>query len=132
MVRGKKDIIEYVKRVAGKDDIESDMQAKRLVDAVFDSIVEFVCDGDTMVIKGFGTFKRVTRSARDYKTPQGKIVHAKSIDRLSFHSSGRTSDYFDKHPIGESIEIEDWYDSEDTEFVDDDFLSDIEIIDDEE
>jgi DNA-binding protein HU-beta len=48
----------------------SGADAERALDAVLDSIVKAVADGDKVTIPGFGTFEPRERSARTGRNPQ--------------------------------------------------------------
>src|ERR671914_302413 len=65
-------------------------QARRHVDAVFETIMNSVVDGERVVVTGFGTFERVTRPARTVRNPRtGRPMQVASSQAPRF-SVGRT------------------------------------------
>ncbi len=72
-------------------------QARRHVDAVFETIMNSVVDGERVVVTGFGTFDRVTRPARSARNPRtGQPIQVPSSLAPRF-SVGRT---FKEHVSG--------------------------------
>jgi DNA-binding protein HU-beta len=72
-------------------------QARRHVDAVFETIMNSVVDGERVVVTGFGTFDRVTRPARTVRNPRtGQPIQVPSSLAPRF-SVGRT---FKEHVSG--------------------------------
>ena len=72
-------------------------QARRHVDAVFETIMNSVVDGERVVVTGFGTFDRVTRPARTVRNPRtGRPMQVPSSLAPRF-SVGRT---FKEHVSG--------------------------------
>lgn len=59
---------ELIERIATSNDL-SRAAADRLVDSVFQAIVEAVRSGDGLSIVGFGTFKAIDRAARTARNP---------------------------------------------------------------
>ena len=59
---------ELIAIVAEENEI-SKAQAGRVVDSVFEAIVKSVAKGDGFQLVGFGTFKAVTRAAREGRNP---------------------------------------------------------------
>ena len=65
-------------------------QARRHVDAVFETIMNSVVEGERVVVTGFGTFERVTRPARTVRNPRtGRPMQVASSQAPRF-SVGRT------------------------------------------
>lgn len=65
-------------------------QARRHVDAVFDTIMSSVVAGERVVVTGFGTFDRITRAARTVRNPRtGQPIEVTSTQAPRF-SVGRT------------------------------------------
>jgi DNA-binding protein HU-beta len=65
-------------------------QARKHVDAVFETIMSSVVDGERVVVTGFGTFDRVTRPARTVRNPRtGQPIQVASSEAPRF-SVGRT------------------------------------------
>jgi DNA-binding protein HU-beta len=65
-------------------------EARRHVDAVFETIMNSVGQGDRVVVTGFGTFERVTRPARTARHPRtGQPIQVASTQAPRF-SVGRT------------------------------------------
>jgi DNA-binding protein HU-beta len=72
-------------------------QARRHVEAVFETIMSSVTDGERVVVTGFGTFHRVTRPARTFRNPRtGQPIQVASSLAPRF-SVGRT---FKEHVSG--------------------------------
>jgi DNA-binding protein HU-beta len=72
-------------------------QARRHVDAVFETIMNSVVDGERVVVTGFGTFDRITRPARTVRNPRtGQPIQVPSSLAPRF-SVGRT---FKEHVSG--------------------------------
>lgn len=59
---------ELIERIASSNEM-SRAAADRLVDSVFQAIIESVRSGDGLSIVGFGTFKSVDRAARTARNP---------------------------------------------------------------
>lgn len=66
----KADLIEYVAEALG----ESKASASRLVDAVFEGIVEGIRTDERVTIAGFGTFRRKNQKARNGVNPATKEI----------------------------------------------------------
>jgi len=65
-------------------------QARKHVDAVFETIMSNVVEGERVVVTGFGTFDRVTRPARTVRNPRtGQPIEVASSLAPRF-SVGRT------------------------------------------
>lgn len=65
-------------------------EARRHVDAVFETIMSNVVEGERVVVTGFGTFERVTRPARTVRNPRtGQPIQVASMQAPRF-SVGRT------------------------------------------
>ena len=65
-------------------------QARRHVDAVFETIMTSVGEGERVVVTGFGTFDRVTRAARTVRNPRtGQPIQVAASQAPRF-SVGRT------------------------------------------
>ena len=59
--------------------------AEVILDAVFDSIVEALCAGDKVELRGFGSFRvrrRGSRAGRNPRTGAGVVVPAKALPRF--------------------------------------------------
>lgn len=63
---GKADIVD---QVAGSVDGITKKQAGEAFDAVFDSITEYLSDGDRVTLPGFGSFSVTARAARRGRNP---------------------------------------------------------------
>ena len=84
-VIGKADFVEKLSEKMGslspKRSFESKAFAEDCVDSVFETITEIVSEGNDFSIKGFGTFKAVSRServARNLQTGEQIIIPAKN------------------------------------------------------
>lgn len=66
--------MELVKRLADKADIKQ-MQAGKILDCLVETITEVLCEGDKIILPGFGTFSVMERKARKGRNPKtGKEV----------------------------------------------------------
>lgn len=63
----KEGLIEAVMKVA---ELETKVQAHRVVEAVFDTITKTMGRGEDVAITGFGTFKVTKRAARQGRNPK--------------------------------------------------------------
>ena len=89
----KSELVAAVAAHAGSDQ----SQARRHVDAVFETIMNSVVEGERVVVTGFGTFDRVTRPARTVRNPRtGQPIQVASSLAPRF-SVGRT---FKEHVSG--------------------------------
>ena len=78
---------ELVKVVAEKADLTQAVAADA-VNALVDTIVERLVDGDEVAILGFGAFKVAERPARTARNPQtGETVEVPSSKAVSFKVS---------------------------------------------
>jgi DNA-binding protein HU-beta len=57
-------------RTVAEETGQSEAQATKAVNAVFDAIEKALSEGDEVTISGFGSFKVVERSAREGRNPQ--------------------------------------------------------------
>lgn len=62
----KKDIVDVVSERTGC----TKKAAKEIVDVAFDSVVDFLMDGEDVRLSGFGTFTTSVREARRGRNPQ--------------------------------------------------------------
>ena len=69
--------IELIREVARKSNILNQKTAKRVVDAVFDTINESLAKGEKVKIDGFGTFMVVERTKTSGKNKNLKVVRKK-------------------------------------------------------
>ena len=92
MAKSKSDLIEAVMAEAKEGDITSKSQADRIVSLVFKKLEDFVAEGESVTITKFGTFSKVERQARKFKTPQGDIVEKPAVTKMLFKSSKCVTD----------------------------------------
>lgn len=98
ITKSKADIIDYVKQSVRKEDVKSYAQLSRIVDSVFDAILDLSDDDNCkVIIKNFGTFSKVTRLGRDFTTPQGEIIHKENRSNLYFKPSKKISNKFNNN-----------------------------------
>jgi DNA-binding protein HU-beta len=57
-------------RTVAEETGQSEAQATKAVNAVFDAIEKALSEGEEVTISGFGSFKVVERSAREGRNPQ--------------------------------------------------------------
>jgi len=68
-------------------EIESKAQAKRIVEALFDTIVKTMGRGEDVAITGFGTFRVVKRAARMGVNPKtGEKIHIAAATKPKFRA----------------------------------------------
>lgn len=80
----KADLIEVVKEKTGI----SKKVATECINNVFDTITDVVVDGDSVAIRGFGTFKAKTRAARMCRNPQtGELLPVSETKVPAFKAS---------------------------------------------
>lgn len=80
-------IVELSDNVASKLDT-SKAHSRAVVTAVLDAIKDITNDGDTVAIRGFGTFKNKTSVARKGTNPQtGKPIDIPAKTKLTFKAS---------------------------------------------
>lgn len=60
---------EFIEQIATRTNLTK-ADASRAVNAVLDTIVETVVNGDDVMLPGFGSFKAVQRAAREGKNPK--------------------------------------------------------------
>jgi DNA-binding protein HU-beta len=98
----KSELIAAVAAQVGSDQ----SQARRHVEAVFETIMNSVVDGERVVVTGFGTFDRVTRSARTVRNPRtGQPIEVASSQAPRF-SVGRTfKEHVSGAPTSESASV---------------------------
>lgn len=66
----------------------SKVMSKRVVDEIFESIKNILSEGDIVQLRGFGTFKKVTRKARVVINPHtGKEINVPACERIVFKAS---------------------------------------------
>ena len=86
----KSTIIDYT---ATLEDVASKASAKRIIDAVFEKIVNSIVDEGGVAISGLGTFYKVERGAREGRNPQtGEPISIPAKEVVKFRPSGRLKD----------------------------------------
>ena len=83
----KHDLIDAVIAKSKKGDILSHGQVKRLVNLIFNEIIDMTENDCIVVVTGFGTFEKTSKSPRSYVTPQGNRCFVEGYDKLTFKSS---------------------------------------------
>jgi len=67
--------------------LETKVQAQKVVDAVFDTIVKTMGRGEEVAITGFGTFRVVKRAARMGRNPKtGESIQIKASTKPKFRA----------------------------------------------
>ena len=80
----KEGMVEAVMKAAG---IEHKSQARRIVEAVFDTIVKTLGRGEDVAITGFGTFRIAKRAARMGVNPKtGEKIHIAASIKPKFRA----------------------------------------------
>ena len=83
---------ELIKKVSD-DTFVTQTEIRNVVDAVLDTIIESLGNGEKVTLTGFGAFNLVERAARKARNPQTNEeidVPAKTV--VSFTSSGKLKD----------------------------------------
>ena len=84
-VVNKADLVEKVKAGVKDKDVVSGASLQRIVDAVINGIKDEVIAGNEVIIKNFGTFKAVDKSAREARNPKtGEIVKVPARKGVKF------------------------------------------------
>ena len=77
-------LVDAVMKEAGLD---TKVQAQKVVDAVFDTIVKTMGRGEEVAITGFGTFRVVKRAARMGRNPKtGESIQIKASTKPKFRA----------------------------------------------
>ena len=77
-------LVEAVMKEAG---LETKVQAQKVVDAVFDTIVKTMSRGEEVAITGFGTFRVAKRAARMGRNPKtGESIQIKASTKPKFRA----------------------------------------------
>ncbi len=77
-------LIEAVMKAAG---LETKVQAEKVVEALFDTIVKTMARGEEVAITGFGTFRVVKRAARMGRNPKtGESIQIKASVKPKFRA----------------------------------------------
>jgi DNA-binding protein HU-beta len=85
-------VIEMADKIAAAHGIEK-KQAKAVVQAVFDSMVECAKSGDEVSIAGFGKFKVAAREARTGRNPAtGETIQIAASKKLAFSPAKQVKD----------------------------------------
>lgn len=67
--------------------LETKVQAEKVVDAVFDTIVKTMSRGEEVAITGFGTFRVAKRAARQGRNPKtGETIQIKASTKPKFRA----------------------------------------------
>lgn len=64
-------------------------QVDIVIIAVLNEIIENVCNGNRVIIKGFGSFKMTQRKGRQYVTPLKQTCETSVTNKLVFEPSSR-------------------------------------------
>ena len=68
--------------------LETKAAANRIVDAVFDTIVETMKRGEEVAVSGFGTFRVAKRAAREGRNPKtGEKIHIPASTKPKFRAA---------------------------------------------
>lgn len=81
----KAQLVETILKKAG---LESKAQASRIVEAVFDTIVETMKRGEDVAVSGFGVFRVQKRAAREGRNPKtGEKIHIPASIKPKFRAA---------------------------------------------
>lgn len=92
----KQDILMSIKRNKPCDMELSKSQVEYVVNAFLDEIKDRVNNGNRVVIKDFGTFNKTRFEPRHYTTPTGQKGVAKGKYKLTFSTSYKITELFNK------------------------------------
>lgn len=93
-IRHNKDIAKYIVNNSDITSVESVEQAEKIVNTVFEAIRFYTKAGCDMSVKDFGRFTCVIRAARNFKTPDGNVIHKNKKNWLVFKPEKSTIQYF--------------------------------------
>ena len=80
----KEDLSEAVMKECG---LESKASARKVVEAVFDTITNTLKRGEDVAIAGFGNFRVVKRAAREGRNPKtGEKIHISASTKPKFRA----------------------------------------------
>ena len=90
---------DLVECVAQKCDLPKTV-ASTALDTILDAIVESVEGGDPVVLVGFGSFEKTTRSARAGRNPQtGEVIQIKASNTVKFKVGKKFKDEVNKNGV---------------------------------
>ncbi len=91
-------VIEMADHIAAKHDMPK-QQAKALVQAVFDAMIETAKKGEEVSIAGFGKFKVAAREARTGRNPAtGATIQIAASKKLAFSPAKQVKDALNVPP----------------------------------
>lgn len=91
-------VIEMADQIAAQHDMDK-KQAKAVVQAVFDAMVETAKNGDEVSIAGFGKFKVAAREARTGRNPAtGETIQIAASKKLAFSPAKQLKDALNVPP----------------------------------
>jgi integration host factor subunit beta len=80
---------ELIQRISQKNPHLYQRDVERIINTVFDKIVEALGNGDRVELRGFGAFSVKDRQARDGRNPRtGEQVHV-DAKRVPFFKTGK-------------------------------------------
>ena len=80
---------ELIQRISQKNPHLYHRDVERIINTVFDKIVEALGEGDRVELRGFGAFSVKDRQARDGRNPRtGESVHVEA-KRVPFFKTGK-------------------------------------------
>jgi integration host factor subunit beta len=76
---------ELVKKIAEENPHLSERDVERILDTVFEGIIDAVARGDKVALSGFGAFSVKKRAARIARNPRtGERVHVQTPGQVTF------------------------------------------------
>jgi DNA-binding protein HU-beta len=79
---------QLAEEVMKKCELETKALANRVVEAVFDTIVETMKKGEEVAVSGFGTFRVAKRAAREGRNPKtGEKIHIPASTKPKFRAA---------------------------------------------
>ena len=80
---------ELIQRISQKNPHLYHRDVERIINTVFDKIIEALGNGDRVELRGFGAFSVKDRQARDGRNPRtGESVHVEA-KRVPFFKTGK-------------------------------------------
>lgn len=92
----KNDIVKNIWSKGRKDVRLTQAQIDYVITEAIREIIGAAQDGKRVIFKGFGTFSKISRKARAYKTPTGQTGRTIEMEKLMFVASNKVTDLFNE------------------------------------
>lgn len=81
---------DLIRAAAAKDDSLTQGEVAKSLDAILESIAESLCNGDPVMLIGFGTFEVRHRAARTARNPQtGEPIQVAASSNAAFKAGSK-------------------------------------------